>query len=136
VKYNKPIGTEKAQKANNQDPETKIPVTKIQTRKYNNRIFPPRPDGGPVTRSKKASDETPLIHIQPQFDCTSAETVKAVNLIKKFVLIDSTKLFKKQMVSQKPENLIKKIFQLAQDLKTIIQQLNSEQKAALKNSLK
>jgi hypothetical protein len=36
------------------------------------------------------------------------------------------------MASQKHENLIKKIFQLAQESRAIIQQLDSEQKGALK----
>jgi hypothetical protein len=40
------------------------------------------------------------------------------------------------MESQGPENLIKKRLQLAQEAKIIIQQLDSEQKPALKNGLK
>jgi hypothetical protein len=77
-----------------------------------------------------------LSQTEPNFDFTSEEAVEALKLIKTFESINLVKLFEKLISFQMPEILIKKIFQLAEDSRAIIQQLNSEQKSFLTDSLK
>jgi hypothetical protein len=65
----------------------------------------------------------------------SVNTDDNVHFIKSFDLINPIELFKFQIASQNPENLSKRM-QLAQESRTIIQKLENEQRAALKQSLK
>jgi hypothetical protein len=90
----------------NQEQNFEIPEPENQTRKYNKRIFPPRPDVGPVTRSKTASKETTLYQIEPHLYDTSVNTAEALNLVKSFDFINPIKLFEKRIAPQKPETSI------------------------------
>jgi hypothetical protein len=58
----------------NQEQKDESPDKDINVRKYNKRFFPPRPDGGPVMRSKAAANETTLNQINPHFDYNNVET--------------------------------------------------------------
>jgi hypothetical protein len=68
----------------NQRQEEESPNKDSNVRKYNKRIFPPRP----VTKNKTSTNETTLYQIYPHFDYNSVEMAEAVNLIKSLKLSD------------------------------------------------
>jgi hypothetical protein len=128
VKHNVPPSFVNHQNNQNQAEE------EVSPRKYNKRIFQPRLDGGPVTRSKMIianggpvmrneaiisnrgpvkRNKNTLNQINLNLDYKSVEMADAVNLIKSWDLIDPIERFEAQMAFQKPENLIKKRLHLA-----------------------
>jgi hypothetical protein len=140
VKYNAP--TSFVHHQNNQDQAGQ----EISKRKYQN-FFETIPDWGPVIQSntiinnggfvttENIQNETSLNQINSNFSHDIVEMTEAVNLIQSWDLIDPIERFEAQMAFQKPKNLIKKRLQLAQESKCFFQQLESDIKAASKNSL-
>jgi hypothetical protein len=66
------------------------------------RVIEGRADGRPITRSKTLLQaETKQINfseLKPNFDPNNAETIKTVNSIKKFKLINPKDLFKHRII--------------------------------------